>query len=61
MWLDRVSNPGPLTYEPGALLTALRGPAIATDSCFHTPSAELQWVEHNGLFTSAVMNSFLSR
>ena len=24
---DRVSNPGPLTYESGALLTALRGPA----------------------------------
>ena len=26
---DRVSNPGPLTYESGALLIALRGPAIA--------------------------------
>ena len=25
---DRVSNPGPLTYESGALPTALRGPAI---------------------------------
>ena len=24
---DRVSNPGPLTYEPGALTIALRGPA----------------------------------
>ena len=24
---DRVSNPGPLTYESGALLIALRGPA----------------------------------
>ena len=24
---DRVSNPGPLTYESGALPTALRGPA----------------------------------
>ena len=24
---DRVSNPGPLTYESDALLTALRGPA----------------------------------
>ena len=23
---DRVSNPGPLTYESGALLSALRGP-----------------------------------
>ena len=27
MWPDWVSNPGPLTYESGALLTALRGPA----------------------------------
>ena len=25
---DRVSNPGPLTYEPGALPIALRGPAF---------------------------------
>ena len=24
---DRVSNPGPLTYESGALLIALRSPA----------------------------------
>ena len=28
MWPDRVSNPGPLTYESGALATALRGPAV---------------------------------
>ena len=27
MWLYRVLNPGPLTYESGALPTALRGPA----------------------------------
>ena len=27
MWSDRVSNPGPPTYESGALPTALRGPA----------------------------------
>ena len=27
MWPDWVWNPGPLTYEPGALLNALRGPA----------------------------------
>ena len=25
---DRVSTPGPLTYESGALPTALRGPAL---------------------------------
>ena len=28
MWPDRVSNTGPLTYEAGALPTALRGPAV---------------------------------
>ena len=28
MWPHWVSNPGPLTYESGALHTALRGPAI---------------------------------
>ena len=27
MWPDRVSSPGSLTYESGALPTALRGPA----------------------------------
>ena len=27
MWPDRVSHPGLLTYESGALPTALRGPA----------------------------------
>ena len=27
---DRVSNPGPLTYESGALPIALRGPAPDT-------------------------------
>ena len=27
MWPDRVSNPGPLISESGALPTALRGPA----------------------------------
>ena len=28
MWPDRVSNPGPLTYESGALPTGLRGLAV---------------------------------
>ena len=27
---DRVSNPGPLTYESGALPIALRGPAMSS-------------------------------
>ena len=29
---DRVSNPGPLTYESGALPIALRGPALVAHS-----------------------------
>ena len=36
---DRVSNPGPLTYESGALPIALRGPALTfellTYDCMH--------------------------
>ena len=34
---DRKSNPGPLTYESGALPIALRGPADLVGSChlFH--------------------------
>ena len=31
MWPDRVSNPGPLTYESGALPTALRGSARVSE------------------------------
>ena len=31
MWPDRVSNPGPPTYESGALPIALRGPAFVTE------------------------------
>ena len=31
MWPDRVSNPGPLTYESRALPTALRGPAYSAN------------------------------
>ena len=34
MLLDRVSNPGPLTYESGALPIALRGPAVASEMNF---------------------------
>ena len=40
MWPDRVSNPGPLTYESGALPIGLRGPA-------HSPSKAVEkkkWV-----------------
>ena len=32
---DRVSNPGPLTYESGALPIALRGPAQPSGQQLH--------------------------
>ena len=32
MWPDRVSNPRPLTYESGALLTVLRHLALSPDN-----------------------------
>ena len=31
---DRVSNPGPLTYESGALPIALRGPIYDIKNCY---------------------------
>ena len=45
---DRVSNPGPLTYESGALPIALRGPKPARglvswlfwETAFQSPSEE---------------------
>ena len=36
MWSDRVLNRGPLTYESGALPTALRGPAPVTGTSSKT-------------------------
>ena len=38
---DRVSNPGPLTYESGALPTALRGPATSLRKDVYIKMAEL--------------------
>ena len=32
---DRVSNPGPLTYESGALPIALRGPASRVKKLYY--------------------------
>ena len=53
MWPDRVSNPGPLTYESGALPTALRDLAsyktdLAFLDCFgrsnqHLVAKEIQY------------------
>ena len=38
---DRVSNPGPLTYESGALPIALRGPAFLVDKILILPYYEI--------------------
>ena len=40
---DRVSNPGPLTYESGALPIALRGPAktVQAEGIFYGASFHL--------------------
>ena len=45
MWPDQVLNSGPLTYESGALPTALRCLAMP---CVLTSliTEELQWLEH---------------
>ena len=37
---DRVSNPGPLTYESGALPIALHGPASMESKVVHSAVAE---------------------
>ena len=46
---DRVSNPGPLTYESGALPTALRGPAHQFESESYVPYLIGQ-SRNNGIF-----------
>ena len=40
---DRVSNPGPPTYESGALLIALRGPACSSSKT-KIPSSNYWWL-----------------
>ena len=49
MWPDRVSNPGPLTYESGVLPIALRGPANSSEKlyfCLWKCTVKLQWLGH---------------
>ena len=43
---DRVSNPGPLTYESGALLIALRGPANPQRRCENLSCIQLCTNKH---------------
>ena len=54
MWPDRVSNPGPLTYESGALPIALHGPAVLTGK----PEQMLQTqIKARGYKTFFMLNS----
>ena len=41
----QVSNPGPLTYESGALPTAVRSPAKICSFILFGNSADLYWSE----------------
>ena len=54
---DRVSNPGPLTYESGALPIALRGPAPTVVYCRSTSGTNVlclvQTAVHNVAHTKA--------
>ena len=43
---DRVSNPGPLTYESGALPIALRGPA-PNEEHHHLEKESSQYQNHS--------------
>ena len=45
---DRVSNPGPLTYESGALPIALRGPAISVWNFYKTLTNNIVSFEQPG-------------
>ena len=42
MFPDRVSNPGPLTYESGALPIAIRGPALDDKAATHNAMLQIR-------------------
>ena len=52
---DRVSNPGPLTYGSGALLTALRGPAPNFKT--EMPMLHYRVDKDQGLFVQNIVGS----
>ena len=66
MWSDRVSNPGPLTYESGALPTALRGPEIPEKCEFLAQRYQSQPITTTsqtcccGLFNLILMSKYFS-
>ena len=55
---DRVSNPGPLTYESGALPIALRGPA-AHKNCPRMPKQEQVLFDY--IHTPSIASHFLKK
>ena len=56
---DRVSNPGPLTYESGALPIALRGPAVmvgkANTGIVLTNTTFISFISYNGFDDYAIV------
>ena len=59
---DRVSNPGPLTYESGALLTALFGPAKALLTLYRNKDSWTEASRRSYRIGSAIRQDFpLSR
>ena len=63
---DRVSNPGPLTYESGALLIALRGPAAGevndNTQCMYPLTVKanaIAWLCGQGIATLSLSKIFL--
>ena len=46
MWSDLVSNPGPLTYESGALPTALRDPAPISQNTLFNQRINFEHISH---------------
>ena len=55
MWPDRLSNPGPLTYESGALPTALRGPASQYFKFFNFTACQHRNCIQGAVFLGGVM------
>ena len=61
MWPDRVSSPGPLTYESSALPTALRHPAMsirATIGILHHENRHFSRGVHSGGSKSANSSNY---
>ena len=57
---DRVSNPGPLTYESGALPIALRGPACSSNQNFWLAERKRNYLLI-ALFNKFILDTFQDR